>query len=123
MAISHALQPLLLLLLSLFFLPAALGAFVNFTNCRVSKPNRRVNVTSISIDPYPLPLSRLTYFTITAETSKQFSVPLVLNPVHLTYPLCPFVKACPVTAGPTVIKLDFVNSGADDLRIVSFSLH
>ncbi|CAF2107569.1 unnamed protein product, partial [Brassica napus] len=95
----------------------------------VSKPNRRVNVTSISIDPYPLPLSRLTYFTITAETSKQpnitegeivfntFSVPLVLNPVHLTYPLCPFVKACPVTAGPTVIKLDFVNSGADDLRI------
>ncbi|CAN6895077.1 unnamed protein product [Brassica oleracea] len=35
MAISHALQPLLLLLLSLFFLPAALGAFVNFTNCRV----------------------------------------------------------------------------------------
>ncbi|KAL0650974.1 hypothetical protein Bca4012_093665 [Brassica carinata] len=69
MAISHALQPLLLLLLSLFFLPAALGAFVNFTNCRVSKPNRRVNVTSISIDPYPLPLSRLTYFTITAETN------------------------------------------------------
>ncbi|KAH0863530.1 hypothetical protein HID58_080741, partial [Brassica napus] len=69
----------------------ALGAFVNFTNCRVSKPNRRVNVTSISIDPYPLPLSRLTYFTITAETT-----------------------------GPTVIKLDFVNSGADDLRIKEY---
>ncbi|KAF3529659.1 hypothetical protein DY000_02038746 [Brassica cretica] len=90
MAISHALQPLLLLLLSLFFLPAALGAFVNFTNCAVTKSERLVNVTSVRINPYPLGLGDAgATFTITADTTfnvtarnivlDTHSVPLMLN--------------------------------------------
>nr|VDD55571.1 unnamed protein product [Brassica oleracea] len=46
-----------------------LGAFVNFTNCRVSYPALRVNVTSVWIDPYPFPLRQLKDIKITAETN------------------------------------------------------
>ncbi|CAN7072101.1 unnamed protein product [Brassica oleracea var. botrytis] len=112
MAISHALQPLLLLLLSLFFLPPALGAFVNFTNCAVMKSERRVNVTSVRINPYPLGLGDAgATFTITADTTfnvtarnivlDTHSVPLMLNRVRKNYSLCN-VTACPVTPGPIV---------------------
>ncbi|CAN7133004.1 unnamed protein product, partial [Brassica rapa subsp. narinosa] len=82
-----------------FFLPAALGlgTFVNFTNCRVSYPYRRVNVTKLLIDPYPLPLREINRIKITAETTdynitegrmilNTFSVPLVLNSVHDEFP-------------------------------------
>ncbi|KAG2308632.1 hypothetical protein Bca52824_028380 [Brassica carinata] len=73
MATSQALQPLFLLLLSLFFVPAALGAFVDFMNCEGSSPDRRVNVTSVRVNPYPLGLGDAgASFTINADTSKQF---------------------------------------------------
>uniref|UniRef100_M4D1J1 MD-2-related lipid-recognition domain-containing protein n=1 Tax=Brassica campestris TaxID=3711 RepID=M4D1J1_BRACM len=108
-------------------LPAALGlgTFVNFTNCRVSYPYRRVNVTSIWIDPYPLPLREINRIKITAETNynitlgkmilNTFSVPLVLNPVHDEFHLCRdhTVTTCPVTAGPMVINIPVVINGAD----------
>ncbi|CAH8331653.1 unnamed protein product [Eruca vesicaria subsp. sativa] len=115
MAISHGLQPLLLLLLlSLFFLPAALGAFVNFTNCGVSNGVRHVNVTSVDVNPYPLGLGENATFTITAVTNfnnrtagnvlfRALSGPSALNWVQKTYSLCD-VTACPVTPGPIVFN-------------------
>ncbi|CAN6895075.1 unnamed protein product [Brassica oleracea] len=102
-----------------------LGAFVNFTNCRVSYPAFRVNVTSVWIDPYPFPLRQLKDIKITAETNHNitegdlvvntFSVPLVLNPQHIEFPLCanPAVTKCPVTAGPMVMNIPVLIFGAD----------
>ncbi|CAG7898542.1 unnamed protein product [Brassica rapa] len=124
MAISHALKPLLLLLLSHFFLPAALGASVNFTNCRVSYPERRVKVTNVSITPYPLLLRRNAYITLTTETNfiitggemriNTFSVPLVLNPTCNEFPLCrSIVATCPGTLGPMVITIPIDIYGYD----------
>ncbi|KAL0698246.1 hypothetical protein Bca4012_054368 [Brassica carinata] len=94
---------------------AALGAFVNFTNCAVANSERRVNVTSVRINPYPLGLGDAgATFTITATTAfniaatdmvlNTFSYPLVLNTVRKTYSLCN-VTACPVTPGPVVFVL------------------
>ncbi|KAH0915525.1 hypothetical protein HID58_029971, partial [Brassica napus] len=74
-----------------------LGTFVNFTNCRVSYPYRRVNVTKLLIDPYPLPLREINRIKITAETSKHD----------------PTVTTCPVTPGPMVINIPVVINGAD----------
>ncbi|CAG7862325.1 unnamed protein product [Brassica rapa] len=120
MAISHALQPLLLLLLSLFFLPAALGAFVNFTNCGLSNIDRGINATSVRINPYPLGIGENATFTITAnstinitagnielDTYTSTTVPLVLHRVRKTYSLCN-VTACPVTPGLIVFNFPIV---------------
>ncbi|CAH2053579.1 unnamed protein product [Thlaspi arvense] len=109
MAISH-IQPLLLLLLlvSLFVLPAL---SVSFSNC--NSPNEYpVNVTTVKISPYPVKRSTNGNITITGYTSKYIpdgvTVNLELYTFVLiskkTYSLCD-VTACPVATGPFVITL------------------
>ncbi|KAL0740766.1 hypothetical protein Bca4012_082279 [Brassica carinata] len=122
MATSQALQPLFLLLLSLFFVPAALGAFVDFMNCEGSSPDRRVNVTSVRVNPYPLGLGDAAFYVTARKIElKTVSEPLHLNRVQKNYSLCN-VTTCPVTPGPIVFTFPIFipRSG---FKLVSFSLH
>ncbi|CAH8364357.1 unnamed protein product [Eruca vesicaria subsp. sativa] len=98
-----------------FFVPAALGASVNFKNCFATNPERRVNVTSLKINPYSFSLGGAGgTFTLTANANfniraenmelTTFSKPFMMNLVRKTYSLCN-VTACSVTPGPVVFFL------------------
>ncbi|CAA7043092.1 unnamed protein product [Microthlaspi erraticum] len=111
MAISHFQPLILLLLVSLFVLPAL---SVSFGNCR-SRNEYPVNVATVNISPYPVKRSTNGNFTITGNTSKDIpdgaTVKLELStfvPIsEKTYPLCD-VTTCPVKTGPFVITLSNV---------------
>uniref|UniRef100_A0A1J3IP25 MD-2-related lipid-recognition domain-containing protein n=2 Tax=Noccaea caerulescens TaxID=107243 RepID=A0A1J3IP25_NOCCA len=111
MAISHFQPLLLLLLVSLFVLPA-LSA--RFGNCRSFK-EYPVNVAAVGVSPYPVKRSTNGNITITGNTSKDipdgatvnlelYTFVLVSKKIH---PLCDVTK-CPVKTGPFVITLSNV---------------
>ncbi|CAH8358267.1 unnamed protein product [Eruca vesicaria subsp. sativa] len=110
MAISQP-QPLLLpLLVSLFFLPTALGA-TDFHNCN---PLRKypVKVKTVEISPDPVKINTNGNITITGSTSIDIpdgaTVNLNLRRYDVlisnrSYSLCDIV-ACPVASGPIVVN-------------------
>ncbi|KAF8069717.1 hypothetical protein N665_1138s0004 [Sinapis alba] len=69
MAISHA-QPLLLLFVYLFFLPAALGTAIEFSNGQHHIYDGVVTVTKVEIIPYPIKFHDNPIFKITAVSSQ-----------------------------------------------------
>ncbi|KAJ4897935.1 MD-2-related lipid recognition domain-containing protein [Raphanus sativus] len=109
MAISHA-QPLLLsLLVSLFFLPSALGG-TDFHNCNPLR-SYPVKVKIVEISPDPVKVSTNGNITITGSTSVDIPDGATINldlrfpePISKrSYSLCDIV-ACPVAAGPIVLN-------------------
>ncbi|XP_024007960.1 MD-2-related lipid-recognition protein ROSY1 [Eutrema salsugineum] len=112
MAISQAPPLLLILLVSLFVLPA-LGSLTKFGNCD-STHQYPTTVSSVDISPFPVRRFKDANFTITGSTRKAIpggaSVELIF--VVLTqydkfldtksYSLCD-ITACPVLPGPFVL--------------------
>lgn len=72
MAISHV-QPLLLFV-SLFFLPAALGTAIEFSNCHRPLFTGVVNITKVEIIPYPIKYNDNPIFKITGVTCMYYVI-------------------------------------------------
>ncbi|CAF1704697.1 BnaCnng53350D [Brassica napus] len=112
MAISHVKPLLLSLLVSLFFLPSALGG-TDFHNCNPLR-DYPVKVKTVEISPDPVKISTNGNITITGSTSVDIPDGATVNldlrfpePISKrSYSLCDIV-ACPVAAGPIV--LNFLN--------------
>ncbi|CAN7011114.1 unnamed protein product [Brassica rapa subsp. trilocularis] len=105
MAMFHAQPLLLLLIVSLFFLPAALGA-TKFRKCNPDR-NSPVEVKTLRISPEP-PVESSTNGNITVigdssiEISDGATVSIIVAPKRSdrrSYSLCDLV-ACPVAPGP-----------------------
>ncbi|CAN7011116.1 unnamed protein product [Brassica rapa subsp. trilocularis] len=114
MAISHGQPLLLLLLVSLFFLPAALGLSTGFVTCN-STFDYPVVVNTVEISPDTITSSTNANITITGDTSidildettVQFNLWSGLFEAKRSYPLCDIV-ACPVKPGPIVFTFSNV---------------
>ncbi|KAL0855356.1 hypothetical protein Bca101_060509 [Brassica carinata] len=128
MVISHA-QPLLLpLLVSLFFLPAALGVSQPFVSCNRTHKDR-VNVRTVDITPHPIKLGVKSDITIrgdtaitipegaTVEPSVEAAFPGFNKrpaPINRTYNLCDIAK-CPV--GPDSFMYTLSNLFTEELPL------
>ncbi|CAN6991687.1 unnamed protein product [Brassica rapa subsp. trilocularis] len=113
MAISRE-QPLLLLIVSLFLLPAALGA-TKFQTCNTGH-RYPVDVKTVKISPEHVKPSTNANVTITGSTSidipdgatVKLRLTLGMYPVSTkSYSLCD-ITACPVAAGPIVLNFSNV---------------
>ncbi|CAF2127794.1 unnamed protein product [Brassica napus] len=107
MAISHGQPLLLLLLVSLFFVPAAFGSSRVFRPCNITHPYP-VSVRTVDISPHPVDRSGNSNITIAGYAGIQIpdgatvvvnvSAPFLVNPyVSIkTYPICDITE-CRVT--------------------------
>ncbi|XP_010499638.1 PREDICTED: uncharacterized protein LOC104777125 [Camelina sativa] len=107
MAISQAKPLLLLLLVSLFLLPALGNKTRFFGNCDTQHQYPAIP-TAVDISPYPVYRTHNANFTITGYTKiaipSGVSVDLYLRGRYFrpTYSLCD-ITACPVSPGPFVL--------------------
>ncbi|KAJ4897936.1 MD-2-related lipid recognition domain-containing protein [Raphanus sativus] len=109
MSISHAHPLFLLLLVSIFFLPAVLGG-TNFRTCNGSYENYRVNVETVKISPLPITGISNADITITGYTASIPNGAIVeltiaeasagdpITSSIKTYNLCDIVR-CPIRPG------------------------
>ncbi|RID71214.1 hypothetical protein BRARA_C03165 [Brassica rapa] len=124
MAISHV-QPLLLFV-SLFFLPAALGTAIEFSNCHRPLFTGVVNITKVEIIPYPIKYNDNPIFKITGVTSMYYVIIFsgLISPLWVQnyFNICDVTK-CPIEPGPFVLTLANLNFAQSNYRSVSFSVH
>ncbi|WZY83413.1 hypothetical protein YC2023_029797 [Brassica napus] len=124
MAISHV-QPLLLFV-SLFFLPAALGTAIEFSNCHRPLFTGVVNITKVEIIPYPIKYNDNPIFKITGVTSRDlagrsFHVAFGRRGsigtlwIQYYYDICEVTK-CPIEPGPFVLTLANLNFAQSNYR-------
>ncbi|CAN7069639.1 unnamed protein product [Brassica oleracea var. botrytis] len=114
MVISHGQPLLLLLLVSLFFLPAALGLTTGFVTCNRTFDYPAV-VNTVEISPDTITSSTNANITITGvtsidildETTVEFNLWSGLFEAKRSYPLCDIV-ACPVKPCPIVFTFSNV---------------